>query len=106
MKRLPEIKTIQTELVKKLLPDGSNSRVLFLTPKSLRLTKKGCSLLKKKCKSWTLESPGKSAGNFIDLQSKMTHPYYIDKDIMVLFTERDAFMARLAGTQGWLKNKD
>lgn len=106
MRQLQEIKTIQNELLAKLLPEGNSARVLFLTPKTLRLTKKGCGLLKKKCRSWTLESPGKLAGNLQDLQSKMTHPYYIDKDIMVLFTERDAFMAKLAGTQGWLKNKD
>jgi hypothetical protein len=36
----------------------------------------------------------------------MQHPYYIDKQVMVLFSEQDAFMARLAGTEGWLKNKD
>ena len=41
----------------------------------------------------------------MDLQSKMKHPYYIDKKDMVLFSEKDAFMARLAGTEGWLKGK-
>jgi hypothetical protein len=70
------------------------------------LTKKGCSLLKKNVRSWTVETPGKLAGNLMDLQSKMQHPYYIDKQVMVLFSEQDAFMARLAGTEGWLKNKD
>jgi hypothetical protein len=53
-----------------------------------------------------VETPGKLAGNLMDLQSKMQHPYYIDKQVMVLFSEQDAFMARLAGTEGWLKNKD
>jgi len=110
VKKLPEIKTIQNELLAKLLPNvtkvGNSARLLFQTPSSLRLTKKGVNLLKTKCRSWTVETPGKLAGNLMDLQSKMQHPYYIDKQVMVLFSEQDAFMARLAGTEGWLKNKD
>jgi len=101
-----EIKSIQNELILKLLPNvtkiGNSARLLFQTPSSLRLTKKGCSLLKKNVRSWTVETPGKLAGNLMDLQSKMQHPYYIDKQVMVLFSEQDAFMARLAGTEGWL----
>ena len=109
MKKLPEIKSIQNEILAKLLPNvtivGNRARLLFQTPSSLRLTKKGVNLLKKKCRSWTVETPGKLAGNLMDLQSKMKHPYYIDKKDMVLFSEKDAFMARLAGTEGWLKGK-
>jgi hypothetical protein len=110
VKKLPEIKSIQNEILAKLLPNvtivGNSARLLFQTPSSLRLTKKGVNLLKKKCRSWTVETPGKLAGNLMDLQSKMNHPYYIDKKDMVLFSEKDAFMARLAGTEGWLKSKD
>lgn len=110
MKQSSEIKSIQNELILKLLPNitkiGNSSRLLFQTPSSLRLTKKGCSLLKKHVRSWTVETPGKLAGNLMDLQNKMQYPYYIDKKDMVLFSEQDAFMARLAGTEGWLKNKD
>ena len=109
MKKLPEIKSTQNEILAKLLPNvtivGNSARLLFQTPSSLRLTKKGVNLLKKKCRSWTVETPGKLAGNLMDLQSKMKHPYYIDKKDMVLFSEKDAFMARLAGTEGWLKGK-
>ena len=109
MKKLPEIKSIQNEILAKLLPNvtivGNSARLLFQTPSSLRLTKKGVNLLKKKCRSWTVETPEKLAGNLMDLQSKMKHPYYIDKKDMVLFSEKDAFMARLAGTEGWLKGK-
>jgi|TARA_R110002050_G_scaffold62912_1_gene137874 hypothetical protein len=109
VKKLPEIKSIQNEILAKLLPNvtivGNSARLLFQTPSSLRLTKKGVNLLKKKCRSWTVETPGKLAGNLMDLQSKMKHPYYIDKKDMVLFSEKDAFMARLAGTEGWLKGK-
>lgn len=109
MKPLHEIRKIQNNLIEQLLPEikvvGNSSRVLFLTPTSLRLTKKGCKLLESKCRSWTVESPGKLSGNFMELQKKMTYPYYIDKNNMVLFSEKDAFMARLAGTKGWLKGK-
>ena len=109
MKKLPEIKSIQNAILAKLLPNvtivGNSARLLFQTPSSLRLTKKGVNLLKKKCRSWTVETPEKLAGNLMDLQSKMKHPYYIDKKDMVLFSEKDAFMARLAGTEGWLKGK-
>jgi len=110
VKQLAEITAIQSEILANLIPnvtvEGNSARLLFQTPKSLRLTKKGVNLLKKACRSWTVETPGKLAGNLMDLQSKMQHPYYIDKKDMVLFSEQDAFMARLASTEGWLKNKD
>jgi|TARA_R110002074_G_scaffold32641_1_gene91103 hypothetical protein len=109
VKQLNEIRTIQNSLIEQLAPEikiiGNSARVLFLTPHSLRLTRKGCKLLESKCRSWTVESPGKLSGNFMELQKKMTYPYYIDKNDMVLFSEKDAFMAKLAGTKSWLKGK-
>ena len=45
------------------------------------------------------------AGDQIELQRKMTYPYFIDKKMIVLFTERDAFMAKMAGAKGWIDGK-
>ena len=63
-------------------------------------------LLGKKDDKWVLDPPVLSAGNRIQLLRKMRYPYYIDRKKMVLFTEQDAFLAKLAGTQGWLDGKD
>ena len=78
---------------------------LFLNNQTLRLTVKGKNLLCKQYEHWDFESPGLKAGNTLQLLRKMTYPYYIDKKLLVLFTEKDAFMARLAGAQGWLDGK-
>ena len=55
--------------------------------------------------AYQFESPTLSARNLINLLRKMKYPYYVDKSIIVLFTEKDAFMAKLAGAQGWLDGK-
>jgi len=79
---------------------------IFLNTKTLRLTKRGKTVMCKYYEYWAFESPGKTAGNTLNLLRKMTYPYYIDNNEMVLFTEKDAFMAKLAGAQGWLDGKD
>ena len=78
---------------------------IFLNNQTLRLTNRGKNLLCKYYEHWDFESPGLKAGNTLQLLRKMTYPYYIDKKVLVLFTEKDAFMARLAGAQGWLDGK-
>jgi len=79
---------------------------IFLNTKTLRLTKRGKAMMCKYYDHWDFESPGKTAGNTLQLLRKMTYPYYYDDKIMILFTERDSFMARLAGAQGWLDGKE
>ena len=79
---------------------------LFYNNRTLRLTKRGKGQMTKYYEHWSFESPGVSAGNTINLLQKMQFPYYLDNKILVLFTEQDAFMARLAGAQGWLDGKE
>ena len=83
-----------------------NIKDLFLNSHTLRLTRRGKSMMCKYYEHWTFESPGRSAGNTLNLLRKMTYPYYIDNTHLILFTEKDAFMARLAGAQGWLDGKE
>jgi len=109
-KQLLEMAQIQNSVLDSILNTGhngiNNPRVLFVSPSSLRLTSTGCKLLTNTCKSWTVESPGATAGALMELQDKMIQPYYLDKTIMVLFDERDAFMAKLGGSAGWLQSKE
>ena len=36
---------------------------------------------------------------------KMTYPYYISRSNLILFSEEDAFMVKLAGMDTWLLGK-
>tara|TARA_B110000858_G_C17595714_1_gene377715 strand:- start:294 stop:560 length:267 start_codon:yes stop_codon:yes gene_type:complete len=78
---------------------------VFKNTHTLRLTKYGKNLLSKQYDAYEFESPKLSVNNLINLLRKMKFPYYVDKDVIVLFTEQDAFLAKLAGAQGWLDGK-
>tara|TARA_B110000037_G_scaffold81655_1_gene97272 strand:- start:26 stop:292 length:267 start_codon:yes stop_codon:yes gene_type:complete len=78
---------------------------VFKNTHTLRLTKYGKNLLSKQYDAYEFESPKLSVNNLINLLRKMKFPYYVDKDVIVLFTEQDAFLAKLAGSQGWLDGK-
>ena len=78
---------------------------VFKNTHTLRLTKYGKNMLSKQYDAYEFESPKLSVNNLINLLRKMQFPYYVDKDVIVLFTEQDAFLAKLAGAQGWLDGK-
>jgi len=78
---------------------------VFKNTHTLRLTKYGKNMLSKQYDAYEFESPKLSVNNLINLLRKMKFPYYVDKDVIVLFTEQDAFLAKLAGSQGWLDGK-
>ena len=78
---------------------------IFKNPKTLRLNKRGVSLMRKQFESWTVDGLDLNGHNLISLMRKMDYPYYVDKRVLTLFTERDAFMAKLAGAQGWIDGK-
>lgn len=61
--------------------------------------------MRKQFDNWPVDSMDINGKNLINLMRKMTYPYYIDKKVLILFTERDAFMAKLAGAQGWIDGK-
>ena len=102
-----EMQKIQTKILNLITDDKTlHNKTVFKNPQTLRLTKVGLRLLGKKYDKWVLDPPVLSAGNLIQLLRKMRYTYYIDRKKMVLFTEQDAFLAKLAGTQGWLDGKD
>lgn len=108
MKQLQEIKETQNRIILSIAEkfgDKFLSSKLFLNQHTLRLTKLGLNTLKKEYEFWLLDSPGVTAKNIIKLQRKMRYPYYIDAKIIVLFSEEDAFLAKLAGSEQWLDNK-
>ena len=78
---------------------------VFKNTHTLRLTKYGKNMLSKQYDAYEFEAPKLSVNNLINLLRKMKFPYYVDKDVIVLFTEQDAFLAKLAGSQGWLDGK-
>lgn len=99
-----EITKIQNNVIN-LLDGNLQANDIFKNPKTLRLNKRGVSLMKKTFDSWTVDSVDMTGKNLISLMRKMTYPYYLDKKSLTLFTEKDAFMAKLAGAQGWLDGK-
>jgi|TARA_B110000238_G_C16006896_1_gene387054 hypothetical protein len=103
-KQLREIQTVQTELIKLIGLDLA-VKTVFKNTHTLRLTKVGQRILSKSYDNWVFESPKLNANNLINLLRKMRYPYYIDKDKLILYTERDAFLAKFAGAQGWLDGK-
>jgi len=100
-----EIQIVQTSIIDLIERDYLKVKEVFKNTHTLRLTKYGKNLLSKQFDSYEFDSPKLSGKNLINLLRKMRYPYYIDKDIIVLFTEKDAFLTKLAGAQGWLDGK-
>ena len=100
-----EIQKIQSDLIRLIKRDYLKVKEVFKNTHTLRLTKYGKNLLSKQFDAYQFESPKLSGKNLINLLRKMRYPYYIDKNIIVLFTEKDAFLTKLAGAQGWLDGK-
>ena len=105
VKQSQEIQDSQAKLISLINRDYLTTKEVFKNTHTLRLTKYGKNLLSKQYNAYQFESPMLSAKNLINLLRKMNYPYYIDKKIIVLFTEKDAFVAKLAGAQGWLDGK-
>lgn len=104
-KKLQEIQKTQTRTIGLMNRDFLTVKEVFKNTHTLRLTKYGKNLLSKQYDAYEFESPKLSVNNLINLLRKMKFPYYVDKDVIVLFTEQDAFLAKLAGAQGWLDGK-
>ena len=104
VKQSQEITKIQNNVVHLINADVKATDI-FKNIKTLRLNKRGVSLMKRQFDNWTVDSMEINGKNLISLMRKMTYPYYIDKKILILFTERDAFIAKLAGAQGWIDGK-
>ena len=105
MKQSQDIQNSQAKLISIIDRDYLTVKEVFKNTHTLRLTKYGKNLLSKQYDAYQFESPMLSAKNLINLLRKMNYPYYVDKKIIVLFTEKDAFVAKLAGAQGWLDGK-
>lgn len=107
-KLLQETMKTQLDISQYLEQEGVdvNHVRLFLNNKTLRLTKQGFALLHKHMGSWTVELERNFTTNeLITMLRKVNAPYYIKKTEIILFSEEDAFMARLAGVTGWIDSK-
>lgn len=107
-RQLPETAKVQLEISDYLESEGADiHRVrLFLNSKTLRLTKQGFSVLHKHMGSWSIDLDKHiTTKDLIMLLRKVSAPYYLKKTEIVLFSEEDAFMARLAGVKGWIDSK-
>jgi hypothetical protein len=104
-----EIAEIQNNLIYLLEGYQNNSDLsdtrIFLNKHTLRLTPIGYKLFKTYYTFWEFEHPPNKAGQLIELLKKMKAPYYTNNKRLVLFTEQDAFMCKLAGTDGWVNSK-
>jgi hypothetical protein len=86
--------------------DDLDRQKIFLNYSTLRLRKSGRDYMVKVYDSWKFSPPEKiTARILLDLFNKMEHPYYLDKRMVVLFSEQDAFMCKMAGFENWLEGK-
>lgn len=104
-----KIDQIQLVIITRLRQYNDNSDLefsdVFYNRHTLRLRTPGKNLMCKYYQFWKLDPPQQTSGNMITLLRKMTYPYYLNKNSLILFNEQDAFMCKLAGAQGWLDAK-
>ena len=100
---------VQTQIVTSLNESSKQEFELtdiFFNKHTLRITNRGKSKLAKTYDNWEFELDDyPTSGQLIDLFRKMTTPYFIDRDRIILFSEEDAFMCKMAGLNGWIKGK-
>jgi hypothetical protein len=95
---------IKNKLISSLGNTGEEK--LFQSKDSLRLTKLGCKVFCENFDHWTFLLDNRiTTGQIIHLQRKMKMPYYFDTKKVMLFSERDAFMAKLGGVDAWIVSK-
>jgi hypothetical protein len=103
------IEQIQSVVVKRLRTYNDDSDLeysqIFYNRHTLRLRTRGKNLMCKHYQFWKLDPLERTSGNIIALLRKMQYPYFLNSRCLILFNEQDAFMARLAGAQGWLDGK-
>lgn len=95
----------QKIFLNKLQIQPKDFKKVFINKTSLRLSKSGLKLFLKTYESWRFQDHKLVTKDLLSLQRKMIYPYYIDSKSLVLFTEKDAFMAKLAGAQNWIEGK-
>jgi len=79
---------------------------IFYNEFTIRLTTQGRSRFVKLYDKWEFDLDVQlNAGQLIDLFRKMVYPYYLSTEKLILFSEEDAFMVKLAGVDGWLAGK-
>lgn len=104
-----KIDLVQQHITYKLshaLGDDLVREKIFLNHSTLRLRKLGRDHMINAYDSWKFTPPEKiTARILLNLFNKMEHPYYLDKRMVVLFSEQDAFMCKMAGFDNWLEGK-
>ena len=112
MRLLPvmtRVEYIQTQIVVNLNMSSTVELTvhdIFYNIFSIRLTTNGKNKFVKLYDNWTFEVDSKlKSWQLTDLFRKMIYPYYLDNSKLILFSEEDAFMVKLAGIDGWLAGK-
>lgn len=81
---------------------------LFYHPAGIRLSYQGYLQLKKLYKTYEFNILPKNritARNLLDLASDLELPYYIGKEVVILFSEKDSFLFTLKGGTGvWVSS--
>lgn len=103
------INYVQTQIVTSLNETATTEFELtdiFHNTKTLRLTARGKNKLAKLFDNWEFKLESyPTNGQLVSLFRKMTTPYFIDRDRLILFSEEDAFMCKLSGLSGMLQSK-
>ena len=106
---MTRVEYIQTQIVVNLNMSSTVELTvhdIFYNIFSIRLTTNGKNKFVKLYDNWTFEVDSKlKSWQLTDLFRKMIYPYYLDNSKLILFSEEDAFMVKLAGMDTWLLGK-
>lgn len=106
---MTRVESIQTQIVTTLNNMSSveiTTEDIFYNKFTIRLTTNGKTRFIKLYDNWEFQLESKiKSGQLIDLFRKMSYPYYLSTTKLILFSEEDAFMVKLAGIDGWLEGK-
>lgn len=103
------IEYVQTQIITSLNEVATKElefEDVFYNRYTLRLTARGKNKLAKLYDNWEFKLESyPTNGQLLNLFRKMTTPYFIDRERLILFSEEDAFMCKLAGLNGWIEGK-
>ena len=82
-----------------------NQYDIFLNSDTLRLRRLGLKRMSGIYDSYKLQNDEVlTSGQLMKLFRNAEYPYYIGKDFVVLFSEKDAFMCKLGGVGTWIES--
>lgn len=101
VKMLEKVNAVQDHIVntisQKNLKDPPSRGQIFLNKKTLRLRAPGKKILCRMYDHYEFTVSGVTSGDLIILFRQMQYPYYLHNGLLVLFSEKDAFVMKLGG---------